>query len=754
MKKLAALIFVFFTFVAFTQGDGTHPLRFDPVKNKAQQPVFYKKSTTNTFDSTFYHLIDTISIPILEEFSTNRFIQYQEDFTGPNVSDTLWYRLELGGVPVAAGAKFSSFPTYRYTIDTANTTIPDGVDTTELTSVDYEFFDLSQYPVVQSTITLYPDYDIYDTINVPNPEDTIYRDINIVAQDSARLFFVVNQDLQSLWVDHYVQHSYTNAINPFSLGVASFDGTDQFGVPYNDGAASGHGVADYLTSKPIDLNYNVSDEIYFSFLYQGGGLNNAPEPNDSLVLEFYAPEDDEWKWIWSTEGVEMDTFNRVHIPIVESEFLKMGFKFRFKNYATLVAALDYWHIDYVQLRSSPGFGAGDTIINDVAWSMPINTLLEDYTSVPWKHYKAEADKLSRMTDSMPSIIRNSIPSAAFDDGGEIRLDEAPNSLIRTVPADFYGDISNGLNYAPEMTVQVTHDIRNDGYFFPDDVNTDTSKVYKFFAELSTSSVQIHDGNDTTRGEQVFSHFYAYDDGTPEEGYGTIGSQSMLAYKFNAYQSDSLVAIAMRFVRGSEDVEDNPFLLTIWDDNNGKPGSILYQDDFFNAKYPIYTDNHDGFYYYVFEDSQKVEVPQTFYVGWRQIDPEQLDVGFDRNIDNQQNIFYSVNNGGTWNNASFTGSLLIRPVIDSKLNYIVGMEEQVLREYQYDLYPNPTNESFSISGDIDLVDHVVVLDINGRQVLSTNRLTQIDVADLPVGLYIVDVIGYNNESLSRKKLMIK
>lgn len=754
MKKLAAITFVLLAFFTFSQGDEVAPMKYDPVKNVGQKPVFVKKNLESTFDSTFYHLIDTITIPILEEFSTNKFINYNEEFTGPNVSDTLWHRLELGGVPVAAGSKFSALPTYRYTIDTAFTTILDGADTAELTPVTYRYFDLSSYPVFEKDTLLYPDYDIFDTINVVNPEDTVYRELNLVCQDSARLFFQVNQDLQALWVDNYAQHSYTNAINPFSLGVATFDGTDENGVPYNEGASTAHGVADYLTSKPIDLDFNVSDEIYFSFLYQGGGLNNAPESNDSLVLEFYAPELEEWKWIWSTEGVAMDTFNRVHVPIVEDDFLKMGFKFRFKNYATTVAAIDYWHIDYVQLRSSPGFGAGDTIINDVAWSMPINTLLEDYTQVPWKHYKAEVDKLSKMTDSMPSIIRNSIPADAFDNGGNIRLDEAPNSLIRTVPADFYGDINNGLNYKPELTVQVTHDIRNDGYFYPDDINTDTSKVYKYLAALSTSSVQIHDGNDTTRGEQVFSHFYAYDDGTPEEGYGSIGAQSMVAYKFNAYQTDSLVAVAMRFVRGPEDVTDKLFLLTVWDDNNGKPGDTLYQDKFFDAKQPTYTDNHNGFYYYVFRDSQKVAVPQTFYVGWRQIEQDNLYIGFDRNIDNQNNIFYSINNGGTWNNASEKGSLLMRPVIDSELNHIVGIDENVEVNYDYQLYPNPTAESFSVSGDVNLVDEVVLMDLSGKQVLRSSRMNNIDVSDLPTGLYIVELKGNGNQSLSRKKLLVK
>ena len=44
--------------------------------------------------------------------------------------------------------------------------------------------------------------------------------------------------------------------------------------------------ADQLTSKPINLNYPASENIWFSFFYQAGGLGDAPEKNDSLTLQF------------------------------------------------------------------------------------------------------------------------------------------------------------------------------------------------------------------------------------------------------------------------------------------------------------------------------------------------------------------------------------------------------------------------------------------------------------------------------------
>lgn len=734
-----------------SQHESVGALRYNVDLNKSQTQELHYKNLIATFDSTFHYILDTISIPLLDEFSTDRFQKYDADFTDVNVSDTVFHRLEVAGVVEVAGSKFSSVPTYRFTVDTT-LDASDQVDTAAFPGVFYKIYDLANYPVTFYEDSLYPAYDIFDTINVVNLEDSIYRELNLVCQDSARLFFVKVQDQNAIWADNYAYRNYTKAIRPFSLGVATMDGIDENGIPYLDGVSSGDGIGDYLTSKEIDLNFTPADEIYFSFLYQGGGHGNAPEVEDSLVVEFFAPDSNEWYHIWSTTGAEMDTFFRAHIGITEAMYLKTGFRFRFKNYADLVGNLDNWHIDYIQLRSSPGFGEGDTIINDVAWSLPINTLLDTYTSVPWKHYNNLVNQNAKMTDSMPSVIRNSIPLDAFDQGGEIRLDEAPNTLIRTVPSDFYGDISNGLNYKPSLTVDVYHDIRSDGYFFPGDLANDSSKTFKYRANLSTSSIQINTSNDTNRSEQVFSHFYAYDDGSPEEAYGTIGAQSELAYKFTAYEEDSLVGVAMRFVKSVADVSDKLFLLTVWNDNGGQPGEILYQDDYFSAKYPEYTTFSNGFHYYVFKDSQKVAVPETFYVGWKQAESDRLDVGLDRNIDNKEFLFYSLNNGSTWNNSTIEGSVMIRPVIDSeKLNVIVGVDENQWST-DFSVYPNPAHDQFSLISKSNQMAYVSIVDVSGKEVLKTTRSQDIQIHSLEKGIYFVNIYNEASELIKTEKLI--
>ena len=108
-----------------------------------------------------------------------------------------------------------------------------------------------------------------------------------------------------LWLDRKCFVNNTFAINPPSIGVATFDALDENGKIYAHADRTTFS-ADTLTSACIRLDSNfsqhrlmrVSDSIYFSFYYQPGGgcssnppvawerLGDAPEQDDALVLEF------------------------------------------------------------------------------------------------------------------------------------------------------------------------------------------------------------------------------------------------------------------------------------------------------------------------------------------------------------------------------------------------------------------------------------------------------------------------------------
>ena len=110
--------------------------------------------------------------------------------------------------------------------------------------------------------------------------------------------------------------------NPWTFGVATFDGLNSSGMPY-DWTVGSTDWADELTSKPIFMSQNtISDSIYLSFFFQSGGNGETPEGDDSLSLEFYIPSIDSWVYAWSTNGFLNDDWYYQHI-LLDSMIFKM-----------------------------------------------------------------------------------------------------------------------------------------------------------------------------------------------------------------------------------------------------------------------------------------------------------------------------------------------------------------------------------------------------------------------------------------------
>jgi len=102
-------------------------------------------------------------------------------------------------------------------------------------------------------------------------------------------------------------------ISPPSFCVATFDGLDSTGYPYDFSSQTAHGIADSLTSHPIDLSV-IIDSVYLSFQYQAQGNGNAPEQNDSLRLDFFSKADSSWVRVWSVPCTGTHSFKKVMVP--------------------------------------------------------------------------------------------------------------------------------------------------------------------------------------------------------------------------------------------------------------------------------------------------------------------------------------------------------------------------------------------------------------------------------------------------------
>ncbi len=749
--KLVLLSFLsFFSVSLLAQEEIVSPLGANPHITKKN----FKTKSGNSIDSSFIYNIDTLDLPVWDDFSINKFLPYDSDYTDGNVSSQWYYQLMNSTNTVPQNPAFKFCDSLKSHHDTIAVTagIPSVYSYYFPTVQSVWVNNLNAYPVNGVLMNLYQEcYVLVDSVidGVPDPDqDTIWYTSNPdYVQDSANVFFVDYNDPNKIWVDDFAYHNYSYAKNPWSLGVATFDGLNENGWPYDFGNMSAHESADVLTSRPINLAGKT--DVYLTFLYQSKGYGNAPETEDSLLLEWWLPDSNAWwpsQW-YALGGEALDTWDTGYVAVTVAA-LDDGFRFRFRNWASTSGALDHWHIDYVNLEDN----GLPTVSNfsDLAVSEPIHTLLDDYTAVPWDHFK-NANASEKMIDTLKVKVYNSdlTPTNYANGGLEIRFGgilQGGSPFVLANPAitsEWTGNWEMGLNKYPYPLAA--------NYTYNNSVTALPKATFdvKLNIDAAVSGANVFDVNDTTYFTQKFDNFYSYDDGSAEAAYGVTGSHSLLAYQFEAYEEDTLTGILIHWVPSVDDHSDKLFLLTIWNDNAGQPGTIIYQDDYFNTSHPEYSGAINGFRYYTFMNDQNIVVPEKFYVGWEQIESVSLNVGLDLNLDNSHRIFRNVS--GTWQTSSYDASLLIRPVYSTALNYTLDLTEpENTDEISVSVYPNPVKNVLTVQTNLYSVQYSVY-DMTGREVLSGNE-KEIEMSDLNSGVYIVQIKDSNGLSLYSGKVI--
>ena len=738
MRFKIAFLFIILGSLSIAQGLEVGPIMRNFHLTAGVQQL---KSTGNQIDSTFFFTPDTLSLPFFDEFSSDKFQKYVEDYNAPGLTQQVFYQLlnPQNLQPLASTAAFTDQATFRRTYDVSTSSFTDSIFPTIAVKVG----DFSAFPIVYSTLNLYPPYYIYDTIGVPDTPDTVWVQNPSFIQDQATIFFATLNDPSALWLDNYAYRNDRYAVDPRSLGVVTFDGLDEDGYPYAIGSSLTN-TADYLHSKPLDLSpYTATDSLYFSFLVQPQGFGDVPEATDSLILEFYAKDLDQWIWIWSMSGDTLQPFEVVHIPVLNAQFFEKGFQFRFRNYGALSGSLDHFHIDYVHLRAQSDIA--DTLFKDFAWVYPLNTLLDTYTSVPWDHYKASTT--NRMSDAVSVTIHNGSANAENNStAGQISYSYNGNVAGAGGMPGFI--LSNGeLNYAPQTTYNSAHDMT------PIPFANNFSGDEQAFRVKGTIAAQFPNLalNDTTGFYQGFSNYYSYDDGSAEAAFGPTGTQARLAIQFDAYEADSLLGVAFHFVPSVIDVSSKLFLLSVWSNENGHPGQLLYEDDVFFPRSPIYGNDRNVFVNYYFTDTQKVSVPSSFFIGWRQLDQERLNLGLDRNIDHSDKVQYSVDGGFTWYTSPFEGSAMLRPIFSTALDASLGIDTPLSEIPTWSCYPNPSSGEVHVVVPQQFENHIIqIINLQGQVVGQANGLL-IDTEALTDGIYMLNCLGTN---LAPLKLVVR
>lgn len=557
---------------------------------------------------------------------------------------------------------------------------------------------------------------------------------------------------EPLWEDNFAFINPTFGVDPPTIGVATFDGLDYTGYPYDFVNPENFGVADYLTSCVINLKenadgiqYQLSDSIILSFYYQAEGNGFPPKSNGKLILEFYDADLDIWFKQWEVEGGTLEAFKPVFVPVTQERFLHEDFQFRFKNEGRLSGNLDHWHIDVVYMdknRSSLEVG-----FPDLSYQYPINNLLANYTSIPYKHFKTIA--ASYMGTSVDARLRNNSNVAV--NVQSIKLRNYSQGVVVNEAAN--PSQVNNISALTSNDYPITFNGGGNNYVY--DTNIDSPFV-SFYNEMvvTPGSADLISENDTIGFTQYFENYYAYDDGSAEAGIGLVvqgGGPGELALKYQALQADSLIAMKINFNPSYEKPVD-PFVMLIYGADGGTsvPGAELYSQGFNTAQFN--QEGYDVFSYYFFEEP--VYVAGEYFVAIRQIGTISLNIGFDRNIDNTEKTYYKT--GISWNQlpSSIPGSMMIRPVFQSEMDSIIlGLEPQIPLA-DFSIYPNPANETFSISTDDNEILDAEVYTISGQRLVSQvfqNRLT-FPVDQWPAGFYLVKVSNQQG-AYKVKKLVI-
>ena len=466
-----------------------------------------------------------------------------------------------------------------------------------------------------------------------------------------------------------------------------------------------------------------------------------------------------WDHIWSTEGMSLDSFliinnnnhfKQVMIPVKDDKYFHHDMIVLFYNYATMPTTmypnersnLDNWNIDFVYFNKDRSYD--DTTYPLITFSEKSPSLLRRYQSMPYKQYVsnptvAMATDFQMYINNMDSVVANTQYTCHIEN-----LNSAWTYDYSSQWCNVFPFATNGFqNCDGDNSTQACPHFNN--FLFDMDSSADTARYLITHIINVDPNTSLAKG-DTLYGIQSFNNYYAYDDGTPERGYGVTPDDSYFATQFTISLPDTLSGVQLLFNRTHNDANYDFFDIVVWNDNNGKPGNEVYR---LKNQRPEWSENEIyKFKYYPFDKVLKVN--GTIYVGIMQHAREGINIGFDTSIDNSQYNFFEVGNG--WENSLMPGSLMIRPVMD---NGFSTQGSTVTSRNKLGLYPIPSKNEINISElPSDDCKEIMIFDITGRIVKQFNYDTKLDVSDLSNGLYMIRVITEEGKSYTEKFLISK
>ncbi len=730
-----SVIFLFLLFSQITCATAQEELGILPYRaEQYSEPTLVSNNfgSRASADSVITYLLNTLELPIIDDFSKNRLKFFPTSVDHPSIFDSLSVHFVVNNQNLDS-IEFMTKPIFNYVVDP----VTGDLDSTLAETFNIVFFDTGLVFLRVDSIVGYPTFSNY----IQNGFNRIISyDRDSVLINTRKSNFFARDDNFSYWIAPGPFLNYTMAIDQPTLGVLTFDGLDSLGNPYDNSSKLTYGISDFMTSKPINLfdykdgsnrtNYVVNDSIYLSFFYQAEGNGDRPELQDSLILEFYNVKKANWKRVWGAAGDTSQEFKRVSISISDTNYLQNGFRFRFKNYATQSGNFDHWHLDYVRLIAK---GGKNDEIKDFAIVNPIRSFLRDYTAMPWEHYKTDPN--SFMIDTVYLDHIN------LSDKSDIL--KARYTIYKSNSVNYLYTSPEELRTSVLDKTRLSFEVKSSNRFeFP----TDSEERQWFRCELETfSSDDRYSPNDTLIHNQFFDRFYSYDDRSAEKTYHLNLIGTRLTVKFNSPVIDTLKGVLINFVQTFEKV------------NNQKVNIIIYNsltaDPVFESG-PIEVQKMAPGSFQRYNLPENILVEGDFYVGWEQLSKEKTYVGYDINYNNQNNTFISEVEG-IWYNSGFTGTVMLRADFGDGTEQPLVKPEVKLDKIPFTIFPNPTNGLFSIEGVREL-NPVYLYSLQGSivQTWIHSEGRTYDASELQNGIYILIAHDNSGNPISSKVIIAK
>lgn len=557
----------------------------------------------------------------------------------------------------------------------------------------------------------------------------------------------------SLWLeggDTYINNRL--CVDPPTRNVATFDGLKADGTPYifTTQETNISGLADQLTSKPIDLSGLFPDDsLVLSFYWQKGGrtIHNFPDIEDSLFLEF-RDSTGQWVYQYGIDGdvisgnTSIEDFTYAYLPITDSIFFHAGFQFRFNINCTLNGNYDIFHIDYIHLDTARKV---TDIIADVAYSSPLSSYLAPYTSITRKQFFADPEFY--VADSVYSYVTNPSGSNFIN----ANINQEAGYLVDTISGTSIETMNTGINalmFPGDKNIAKWNPTASNLSGAIPPLSTDSPVVLKYKFDMVTQDSLLT--NDSIIGYNIIDNYMAYDDGTAEASYVYPGTNNKFALKFELKEQDTLYYIQTYFPKRKKDNERRSIQWRIWKTLEGIDG---LNDQLYYAKTAllIYSDELNGFS--IDSMTKKTDFPNstdngviipagTFYIGFVQFSDDELQIGLDYNTNTSTNFY--ANGGFGWNNSfgqSNECSIMMRPVFGKRKPFDLTPITQYDKPLSFTIFPNPGNASIKSTKDLT---HLTIHDITGNTIKTIDDVKafdKIDVSNLPSGIYLLEgVVG--------------